>query len=87
MLQTDAFWMTQRGKPFPQVAAAVEEATAVVTEKERKIKDLGVPYAYISTHIYISMYKHCPQVTVHKYFKILSRYTHTFFLSYPLNEL
>jgi hypothetical protein len=36
--------MAQRGRPFPVVAAAVEEALAAYKEREKKIKDLRVSY-------------------------------------------
>ncbi len=40
--QSDSFWMTQRGRPFPHVATAIEEALAAYKEKEKRIKDLRV---------------------------------------------
>ncbi len=40
--QRDTFWMTQRGKPFPQVAEAIEVTLNAYKEREKKIKDLKV---------------------------------------------
>ena len=37
---SDTLWAAQRGKPFPVVAAAIEEALATYKEREKKIKDL-----------------------------------------------
>lgn len=41
------FWMAQRGRPFPEVAAAVEEALNAYKERERKIKELKVRCCFL----------------------------------------
>eukprot|EP00048_Salpingoeca_helianthica_P016594 m.233165 g.233165 ORF g.233165 m.233165 type:complete len:626 (-) comp19003_c0_seq1:62-1939(-) len=38
--KTDVFWGQQRGRAFPEVAAAVEEALTAYKDRERRIKEL-----------------------------------------------